>query len=202
MFDHRLYNQLFLTKPGNDAAQWYEVRINPAQAQQGEIYYKCIGVHHLLPEENTGKHSVFLEVLDEAGQRVNGALIGWDWEGRRPTEQAPPVRLDKPPREPGADIAMHGGQKVSVWVTGARSDRVENLHTYHPDQGSGNTIGHHSFYVVFQRTRAGATVPPPPVIPPPPVEPETPPPPADDFSRTVKIFEDDHTRIYLIIETF
>ena len=39
-----------------------------------------------------------------------------------------------------------------------KSDRVENLHTAHPDEplpdGSLlNTLGHHSFYVVFQRTR-------------------------------------------------
>jgi len=42
------------------------------------------------------------------------------------------------------------------------SDRVENLHTKHADEPGPNgeiwnSIGHHSFYVIFQRTRQGAT---------------------------------------------
>ncbi len=41
------------------------------------------------------------------------------------------------------------------------SDRVENLHTQHPGEPgqhneSWNSVGHHSFYVVFQRTRKTA----------------------------------------------
>jgi len=63
---------------------------------------------------------------------------------------------------------MHFGQVVSVWIKGLgrdaneKSDRVENIHTTHPDEplpdGSLlNTLGHHSFYVVFQRTHKATT---------------------------------------------
>jgi hypothetical protein len=64
---------------------------------------------------------------------------------------------------------VHFGQNVAVWIKGLsrdandKSDRVENLHTAHPDEplpdGSLlNTLGHHSFYVVFQRTRKAGQV--------------------------------------------
>jgi hypothetical protein len=35
---------------------------------------------------------------------------------------------------------------------------AEKLHTRHADEAPGNTYGHHSFYVVFQRTLKGPTV--------------------------------------------
>lgn len=44
------------------------------------------------------------------------------------------------------------------------SDKVENMHTMHPDEKEqGNTKGHHSFEVAFQWTRAGSVEPPPPI---------------------------------------
>jgi hypothetical protein len=74
------------------------------------------------------------------------------------------VPLDKPDSEPAGNIAMFKGQIVSVWMNGLagdatdKSDRLENIHTNHPDEPLPdgelwNTIGHHSFYVIFQRTR-------------------------------------------------
>jgi hypothetical protein len=59
---------------------------------------------------------------------------------------------------------MHFGQGISGWINGRsrdaseKSDRVEELHTSHPDEPLPdgailNGLGHHSFYVVFQRTR-------------------------------------------------
>ena len=40
-------------------------------APEGETHWKLIGLHHYLPRENQGMPSVFIEVLDEAGQRVS-----------------------------------------------------------------------------------------------------------------------------------
>lgn len=179
-FDFKAYNETYLKNaeagqpPINDAAA-YGVRIVSAEVAEGESYWRVIGVHHLTPEENRGKHNVFLEALDENGQRVRNpiAWAGWTWEGRRPEEAANPVPLDKPDNEPANNIVMHFGQIVSVWINGltpdaaAISDQVENCHTSHPDElgPSGevwNSIGHHSFYVVFQRTRhEGGIVEPP-----------------------------------------
>lgn len=153
-------------EPLNDAAEQFGVRIVAADAVEGEAYWRVIGVHHLLPRENFGNHHVYIEALDEEGKRIQNpaAWAGWTWQGRRPNERADPVPLDKPVFEPAGNIIMHFGQYVSVWMKGLdqsandKSERVENLHTAHPDEplpdGSIlNGLGHHSFYVVFQRTR-------------------------------------------------
>lgn len=153
----------------NDATGADGVSISPAAVIKGQGYWRCIGVHHLTPEENAGGHSVFLEALDENGKRIP-AWIGWTWAGRQSHEPARPIRIDKPINEAGADIALFAHQKVNVWVLGMDranaeiSDTVTNLHTGHPDEGHGNTWGHHSYYVVFQRTvkKAGETPPPAP----------------------------------------
>jgi hypothetical protein len=112
----------------------------------------------MLPDENRGNHHIYLEALDESGQRVQGPCgwAGWSWEGRRADEPANPVPLDKPDSEPAGNIAMFKGQIVSIWMNGLagdatdKSDRLENIHTNHPDEPLPdgelwNTIGHHSF---------------------------------------------------------
>lgn len=176
-FNHLQYNTQYLLNardnrnPINDAAENYSVRIVEADIAEGETYWRVIGVHHLLPRENFGNHHVYLEALDEDGNRLKTPTIwaGWTWEGRRPDERADPVPLDKPDFEAAGNITMHFGQKVTVWIKGPgrdaqdKSDRVENLHTAHadeplPDGTLLNSVGHHSFYVVFQRTRKGKAI--------------------------------------------
>ncbi|GAB4462725.1 MAG: hypothetical protein Kow0031_41180 [Anaerolineae bacterium] len=175
-FNHQQYNTQYLLnindggEPINDAAA-YGVRIIPAQVAEGQEYWQVIGVHHLYPRENFGNHHVYLEALDANGQRVKNppAWVGWTWEGRQPNERADPVVLDKPDYEAAGNISMHFQQTVSVWALGRSpdaneiSDRVENLHTRHPDEpledGSLlNSVGHHSFYVVFQKRRKSTSV--------------------------------------------
>lgn len=166
-FTHQNYNTQFLQAGVmvNNAEQ-YGARIVRAEVAPGETYWQVIGVHHLQPDENRSNHHVYFEVLDENGQRITSptAWIGWTWEGRRPEEPANPVPVDKPAAEPGSNLPVFKGQTVSVWMNGLardgadKSDRVENLHTNHADEPMSdgalfNTIGHHSFYVVFQRTQ-------------------------------------------------
>ena len=174
-FNHQQYNTLYLLNiadggdPINDAES-YGVRIVEADVPEGEVYWRIIGVHHLYPRENFGNHNVYLEALDEAGRRIKKppAWAGWTWKDRRPNERVDPVILDKPTYETAGNIAMHFQQTVSVWINGLtpngtdRSDMAENLHTRHPDEplddGSLlNSVGHHSFYVVFQRTQKTST---------------------------------------------
>jgi hypothetical protein len=175
-FNHQQYNTQYVLnardkgEPINDAEQ-YGVRIVESDVTEGEIYWKVIGIHHLLPRENFGNHNVYIEALDEEGQRIKNphAWAGWTWIGRRPGERADPVALDKPAYEAAGNIAMHFGQNISTWIKGLssdandKSDWVENLHTSHPDEPSPdgsllNTLGHHSFYVVFQRTRKATLI--------------------------------------------
>jgi len=173
-FNHQQYNTEYLLniknqgQPINDSAEKYGVKIVEADVAEGETYWKVIGVHHLLPRENFSNHHVYLEALNEDGNRIKNppAWVGWTWEGRRPDERANPVILDKPDAEAAGNIMLFFGQKASAWMNGTnrdgqdKSDRVENLHTTHPDEPLPdgtllNTLGHHSFYVVFQRTRKG-----------------------------------------------
>ncbi len=133
-------------QPINDA-EAYGVRVVPAMVSPGSQLWRVTRVHHLTPQENGGRHHIFLDVLDENNQRIMGAQIRVTWQGG---EQI--VTVEKPLAEPGANFPMWKGQVCAVETLGLPSDRVENLHTGHPDEAPGNTLFHHSFLVVFQRS--------------------------------------------------
>ena len=76
-FNHQQYNTQYVLNnirgnnaPINDALSKYGVRIVEADVTEGETYWRVIGVHHLEPRENFSKHNVYVEALDETGQRV------------------------------------------------------------------------------------------------------------------------------------
>ncbi len=176
------YNALFRDNPGQNDATRYGAKIDPCTGGSGAAPFRCIGIHHLTPDENAGNHHVFLDVLDEQGQRIRQEQIEWTWGARRLDEQAPSsITIDKPDREPGTNIPMNWAQTISVSVKGELSDRVTNLHTRHPAEigdpdcraeaggtvpaPGGNTRDHHSFYVVFQRQPGDGPPPPTDVMP-------------------------------------
>ncbi len=132
----------------NDA-EAYGVEIIPAAVEPGQVYWKVIRVHHLTPEENNGRHHIFLDAVDEEGNRLYGSLFTISWDGGSDT-----VTIEKEPPEPGANFPMWKWQVCSVEGMGAPSDRVINLHTAHPDEGPGNTLFHHSFAITYLRTVA------------------------------------------------
>lgn len=161
MFQHTDHNSKFLAAPrGVQDVAHYEVRMTAADAPAGAGCWRLIGVYHLSPDENRSRHNAFVEVLDENGQRVKdpNLRVGWSWAGRSSDQIAPPKLLDKPDAEPAGDVPIEKGMDLELWIEGdgCPSDRVHNLHTRHADEpGPGgelwNTIGHHSYYVVFQR---------------------------------------------------
>lgn len=155
-FDFQALNRKYIAAPSNDATR-YGVQIGRSKAM---FVWRCIGVYHLAPNENNRRHNVFIECLDEHGNRVNDVVINWTW-----ADGAPPQvkRLDKPANEPAADIPIDKDVSITLWVKDRiESDRVGNLHARHPDEGTQNTLFHQSFYVVFQRY--GAMPDDPPVI--------------------------------------
>ena len=163
---HTDYNNQFLNHVHQNSAvanqaTAYGVRIRDAEAAAGASYWRVIGVHHLSPEENRGDHHVYVEVLDEQGRRVKPAnlAVHWTWEGRQPDQVAKPAALEKPDNEPLSNVPIARGAVLDVWLAGdgLPSDVVGGLRANHDDEpGPGdnkwNTRGHHSFYVVFQRT--------------------------------------------------
>jgi hypothetical protein len=166
--DHQRYNQEYLANANgavSNNAEAYAVRVELADVSLGDTYWRVIGVHHLTPEENQGNHHVYVEALDEHGQRVPdmGVRLRWGWEGQRPDQQITPTPFDKPANEPAANLPVFSGQKIWIEVMGhgLPSDKVVNLHTDHPDEPAAtgevwNSKHHHSFYVVFQKRRKEA----------------------------------------------
>ncbi len=152
---HKLCNRRFLAQPGTNDASAYGVHVQPHAAVGLAAVMRCIGVHHLTPGENRGNHHIYLDVLDEDGGRLEGAVVCYTWQGHR----GDPLRVlcDKADHEPAANIPIWPGQVINLWVetgqAGDASDRVTGIHTAHPDEGAGNTRYHHSFYVVFQVRR-------------------------------------------------
>lgn len=114
--------------------------------------WRAVEARHLSPEENKGKHNIYVDAVDEDGQRVQGVSLRWAWDGGG---EQKPIAMDKPEGEPMCNIPMWKGQMVAVW-RGEDSDIVTGLHTMHGDEaGPGgelwNSNGHHSFYIKFQR---------------------------------------------------
>lgn len=142
-----------MTDPINDA-EAYGVRIVPAQVSPGADYWQISRIHHLRPEENNGRHHLFFDALDAAGQRAFGTRVLVSWTGG-----SREVVIDKPAPEAGANEPLWAKQVVNAEALGLPSDRAENLHTGHPDEAAGNTLFHHSFEIVFRRTTAGVAAP-------------------------------------------
>ncbi len=151
--------------------------------------YVVIGVHHLTGAENAGNHHVYCDVLDEHGQRIHNALVGILQRGVGQFF----VRVDKPANEPGCNHVLHSNvsnNTVFVSAQGELSERVDGLKSDHPDEESGNTIGHHSFYVVWQRRDTAQPAPLPAPLP----------APDNDLLRDILLTQKSHTAAFARIE--
>jgi hypothetical protein len=142
-------------QPLNQASKY---GVSVVRAQTTGACWRCIGVFHLPPEDNKGRHNAFVEVLDEQGKRTNDPTIAWSWWIDAPTQIR---KLDKPANEPAADIPIERSMTVTLRINGGGipSDSVGGIHTRHPDERTSdgrplNSYGHHSFYVIFQRQNA------------------------------------------------
>lgn len=142
----------------------YDVRLQPADVPPGEAYWRVVGIHHLLPHENRGRRHIYVDVVDSNGARVRNPQLRlrWGWEGQRPGEHAPARPFDKADWEPHTNLDVYSGQHIWIRVEGdgLPSDTVANLHTKHADEPgpagqTWNSIGHHSFYILFQRVVKG-----------------------------------------------
>lgn len=115
--------------------------------------YKIREVRHLPPEENKGKHNVYIDVYNTSGNRVSNVLAIAQHD-----EKSRSFYLDKRQGEPMGNTPIYPGERLSVCIdAGFRdtSDVVHGLHTNHPTElgPSGeiwNSYGHHSFYLRFE----------------------------------------------------
>jgi len=161
--DVKAYHQQFLDKVKqkepvyNDAAAKYKVDIKflsaidvPADVTQ---YWRVVGIHHLTGAENMGNHHIYCDVLDEEGKRIDRARMVLYQVDTDPSFAI----VDKPAQEAGTNFPLWKADKANVAVIWPEdnplpSEQVVGVSTGHPDEEVGNTLFHHSFYVVFQRT--------------------------------------------------
>lgn len=138
--------------------------------------YEVALVHYLAPNENQGGQATYFDVLDANGRplvKPTNLQVGWTWDGRHDDEPAPPAIFEKDSPEPGANITLFFGQHATVWLEkldGGRrtvSNTASGFRTDLPGDGSGNRVGHNSFYVVFRPVAPTTSEPPtiPPTIP-------------------------------------
>ena len=133
-------------------AERYGVSIEPVHTQNAERYWKARRVRHLTPEENNGRHHIFVQAHFQENSPHDEArvLIQWEDDGRQE------LTLEKNQRESYLSFAMFTWQICNVGMKDAPSDLVTGLTANHPDEltengvRTGNTLFHHSFLVEFE----------------------------------------------------
>lgn len=144
-------------------AKNYGVIVEPASATG--TAWRAVNVRHLSGHENNGRHNIFVKVFDSNGNRDRNLALraSWKWEGQRVDEYARPAQLDKRDGEIGhGDIPLEKGQVATVWISGngMLSDRVSGIHIMHANEDAGNSWGHHSFAIEFQKLEMPTMQPP------------------------------------------
>jgi CRP-like cAMP-binding protein len=123
------------------------VVIEEAQVEPGQSYFRLIEGRWADEAESAGKHHIYIEVLDENGNRLVGQPVTVFWgEGFT----SGPIE-DKAPPDFGFNFQMYAaGYAYSAKVEGAPSDLVKGAGMGSLEQRMHGI--HTSFYFVFQRT--------------------------------------------------
>ena len=112
-------------------------------------------VRKLSPEENAGRHNIFVNTFDSAGQPLR-RVIQWGWEGQRSDEVSEPVRTDMDKR-PMCDIPIFPGQRIWLRVAQENSEIVTGLNST-DDLAA---YGHQSYEATFIYSNGTAQPDPP-----------------------------------------
>jgi hypothetical protein len=115
--------------------------------------YRCLLAYHLTPDENAGGNSVYVEALDEQGERTTEPLVNWTCTLGGPIESND---LTSSSTEPATKINMRRFDTITCWINDGvlDSDSVGNIYTRHADEAPGNSYGSHSYFLVFQKQSA------------------------------------------------
>jgi hypothetical protein len=123
------------------------VTLEPAVTTPGEPYWRLIEARWADPTQAGGAHSIFIDVLDSAGERAMGQGVRVGWPGDSVT-----LIIDKPPSEEwGTNFAMYATLgSYDVQVTDLPSDHIYGLGLGTAEEPD---VKHHtSFYLIFQQT--------------------------------------------------
>ncbi len=102
------------------------VWVSRSQPATGQPVFRLIKLEYEDETQSNGLHHIYVEVLDESGQRILGQPVIQAWN----TGQAVGHTENKPWPEYALNFPMYGAQgpdNYTVYVTGARSDVVNGL---------------------------------------------------------------------------
>ena len=123
------------------------VGLQPANVAPGQPYWRLIEARWADEQESGGRHHIFVNVLDEAGNRIIGQPVRVSWRdgfviGR--TE-------DKPPTEFSYNFQMYAaGNSYDVSIEGLPSDKVTGMGLGDIQRRTWKI--HTSYFLTFQRT--------------------------------------------------
>jgi LysM repeat protein len=125
----------------------------PTATPTPAVDFKLVKARRLSCEENHGNHHLRITVLDVAGDPLPGVRLKVYWPGGSAEDL---ITGEKPDVSPGyVEFAMYHGT-YSVEVLNGTSEVASGLAVDLPDENCpnrGNTTGHFSYEVVFQKTR-------------------------------------------------
>lgn len=123
------------------------VTLQEANVASGQQYWRLIDAHWADEAQSAGKHHIYVEALDENGNRVVGQPIMVTW----PEGALSGVTENKTPPDYAYNFQMYAaGYAYTVNVDGMPSDRLSGAGLGSIEQ---RTYGiHTSYYLTFQRT--------------------------------------------------
>ena len=125
-----------------------QVSIQEAPAAVGQSYWRLVSVRWLPPAEATGRHHIYIEVVDEQGHRLGGQAVRVSWPGGSVVTR---TDTNKPQGE-AVSFPQYGLLgSYSVTVEGLPSDEIRGLGLGLP--GNGVWADHTCWYLLFQRSR-------------------------------------------------
>lgn len=122
------------------------VSVEPANVPSGQPYWRVTEIIWHDEDQAEGRHSIFVNVLDENNERLVGQPVTVRWGGGSETLPTEP----KPFPEYGMNFPMYAaGQSYSVWVEGLPSDRVHGMGLGDLDQRDWNI--HVEYLITYQK---------------------------------------------------
>jgi len=123
------------------------VRVDDAPVEPGQQYWRLIDARWTDEKESGGKHHIYVEVLDENGNRIVGHPVTVWWGDGNHTGGVE----DKAPPDYGFNYQMYAaGYAYSVKVEGLPSDILVGAGMGDLDRRDWGI--HTSYYLVYQKT--------------------------------------------------
>lgn len=123
------------------------VRLEPASVAPGQPYWRLVEARWANEQESQGKHHIYVNVLDENGQRIVGQPVVVQWHDGQVVIKTE----DKPEPEFSCNFQMYTVLGAyNLYIDGLPSDKVLGMGLGTPELP--NWTIHTSFFLTFQRT--------------------------------------------------